>query len=439
MTHPRTSRPARLVRLAALSVAVTMVLAGCTAPSESAPATASDEPVTIRFNWWGSDTRHTMTQQVIDLFEKEHPNITVVPEFAPYTDYWDKLSTTVAAGDAPDVMQQVDPFIYEYIDSGLLVNLSDHADVLPLEQFDEGALEGSTVDDGVYGVPGGVGTFGVVIDPQIFAEAGVEVPDDTSWTWDDYLEIAAEISEKAGPDVYGATLPLDEQGFNMFIRQRGEDLWSPDDATVGFTEKTAAAWWDYILELRDSGATPAASLAVEQASLGLEQSPIATHAAAMSILSANQVEALQTASGREIELLLFPGESDGDRPGAYVKPGVYYSVSAKSEHPVESAMLIDFIVNSPEAGAILRSDRGVPGNSEVLASIEGEFSPAEQKLADYVTKVADLSVAGFPAPNLDAGPELVPLFARLNQQVIFDQITPEEAAQQFISELEAAM
>jgi multiple sugar transport system substrate-binding protein len=380
-----------------------------------------------------------MTQQAIDLFEEAHPNITVVPEFSPYTDYWDKLSTTVAGGDAPDVMQQVDPFIYEYVDSGLLADLSDYAEVLPLDNFDEGALEGSTIDGGVYGVPGGVGAFGVAIDPQAFAEAGIEVPDDATWTWDDYADIAAELSEKLGPSVYGSTLPLDEQAFNMYVRQRGEDLWTPDDATVGFTEDTAAAWWAYVLDLRDSGATPSASLAVEQASLGLEQSPLATHTAAMTFLSANQIDALQNASGRDLDLLLFPGESDEKRPGSYVKPGVYYSVSAKSEHPTESAMLIDFIVNTVEVGEILRTDRGVPGNSEVLAAIGAELSPAERKLSDYVTKAADISVAGFPKPNLDAGPELVPLFARLNQQVIFDQITPDEAAQQFIAELEAAM
>ena len=44
----------------------------------------------------------------------------------------------------------------------------------------------------------------------------------------------------------------------------------------------------------------------------------------------------------------------------YFKPGMYYSILATSEHPVESAMLIDYLLNDPEAAEILLSDRGLP-------------------------------------------------------------------------------
>lgn len=47
-----------------------------TAASTEATAESTDEPVTIRITWWGGQTRHDLTQQVLDLYTSEHPNVT---------------------------------------------------------------------------------------------------------------------------------------------------------------------------------------------------------------------------------------------------------------------------------------------------------------------------------------------------------------------------
>ena len=74
------------------------------APPSTEP-TLSDEPVTLSFTWWGNDARHAITEQLIAAFEAEHENITIEPQYTDWAGYWDKLATTVAAGDAPDIIQ----------------------------------------------------------------------------------------------------------------------------------------------------------------------------------------------------------------------------------------------------------------------------------------------------------------------------------------------
>jgi len=51
------------------------------------------EKTTLRVMWWGSQTRHERTQQVIKLFEEKYPDIDVKPEFTSWDGYWDKMAT----------------------------------------------------------------------------------------------------------------------------------------------------------------------------------------------------------------------------------------------------------------------------------------------------------------------------------------------------------
>ena len=92
----------------------------------------------------------------------------------------------------------------------------------------------------------------------------------------------------------------------------------------------------------------------------------------------NQLTAITNASGKELKLLRVPGESEDERTGMYFKPAMYYSISAKSEHPEESALLVDFLLNDPAAGEILLSDRGLPANTDVRAAVQDKFSRHRQ-------------------------------------------------------------
>lgn len=64
----------------------------------------SEEPVTLRVYWWGSQTRHDLTMAAIEKFEEKYPNITVEAEFTSWDGYWSKLATQVAGNLLPDVI-----------------------------------------------------------------------------------------------------------------------------------------------------------------------------------------------------------------------------------------------------------------------------------------------------------------------------------------------
>ena len=64
-----------------------------TSGSQSSATGNTEEEVTLRFSWWGSDDRHEATLAVIDAFMEEHPNIKIAPEYSSQDGYNDKKTT----------------------------------------------------------------------------------------------------------------------------------------------------------------------------------------------------------------------------------------------------------------------------------------------------------------------------------------------------------
>jgi multiple sugar transport system substrate-binding protein len=416
--------------LVAAAVALALVASGCGDGDEP-----EDGSVELTFTWWGSDSRHEYTQQIIDLFMTEHPDIRINPVFTDFDAYWDQLATATAGGNPPDIITMEERFLREYVANDQLLDLNTVSDVLDLSNVDELALAGGQIDGGLYTVASGVNAFSVVADPQIFQEAGVEMPDDTTWSWADYLDISERIAQNS--DAYGAqAFGTNEAGFNVYARQRGEALYNPD-GSLGFTAQTLADWWSLSLEQTARGATPSASETVEVGSTGPDQSLLATNTGAMGFWWTNQLGALSGAAGRELVLLRQPGESEGVRPGMYLKPAMSYSISSGTEHPEEAARFVDFLLNSPEAAELMLNDRGLPANLEIREHIQPMLNDVEAQVAEFMAEITPNLVDPPPPPPTGAG-ETVSIMQRLYEEVLFERMTPLEAAEQFMTEVEAA-
>lgn len=427
----------RGVALTALTAAGALALTACSGDSGALPSDddgGGDGDVEIRFAWWGSDDRHKTTQQIIDLFEEKNPGITVVPDYTDWDGYWDKLATATAGGDTPDVITQEERYLSDYASRGVIGEMTG----VDTSEISEDILSTGEVDGKLVGIPTGVNAYAMVADPQIFADAGVEMPDDTTWTWDEYVDIAGKIAKGAGDGVWGAQdYGFNEAGLNVLARQKGETLYT-DDGTLGVSKETVAEFFQTSLDLMANGGQPDASRSVEYQNAGPEGSLLGTNAGAMGVWWSNQLGALSDASGHDLELLRLPGESEFERTGMYFKPAMYYSISAKTEHPEESAKLVDFLLNDPEVAKLQLTDRGLPANLAVREAILPELTAADQKVADFM---ADLEpdIVDNPAVPPNGANEIQDIMIRINTEVLFERMTPDEAADAFLQDVGAAI
>ena len=65
----------------------------------------SSDKITLRFSWWGGDSRTAATMEAIQLYESLNPNVDIEAEYTAFSGYYQKLITQLASGNAPDLYQ----------------------------------------------------------------------------------------------------------------------------------------------------------------------------------------------------------------------------------------------------------------------------------------------------------------------------------------------
>jgi multiple sugar transport system substrate-binding protein len=426
------ARKARAPKIAAVAIASALTLSAC--GGGGGAQSQADGPVTLRVTWWGSDVRHKMTQQLIEAFEAKNPNINVEGEYSDWTGYWDKLATQVASQDAPDIIQMDLQYLGEYAERGALLELKD----VDLSKFDKAAADAGKTAEGQYAVTAGMNAMVVLANPALVSASGVALPDDSTWTWDEYKQTAADITAKSKPGVYGSGPIVGDSSFNLWLRQHGKTVFT-QDGELGFDEADATKYFEYHAALRDAKSVAPASVLTEEASAALDQTGMATNRFAMGFVWSNQLNALTKASGQPLEIRRPPStEGNAEAAKQYYKASMFWSASSRTKHPKEAQQLIDFVTNSVEAGEIGLADRGIPANSDVRAAVTPKLSPTDAMTAKFIEEIAG-EVGEAPAVPPAGSSSTSEILTRYSTEVHFGRLSPSDAAKKTIEELKGAL
>ncbi|WP_022872963.1 ABC transporter substrate-binding protein [Nesterenkonia alba] len=421
----RSLRPS--IRLAGAGLIGALALTACGGGDND------DDGVELRFAWWGSDHRADLTYEVIEAFEAEHPDITIAGEYSDWQGYWDQLATQTAAQDAPDVFQMDDMYLREYADRGTLLDLTE----VDVSDFDEAIVDAGTTEDGLVGVTVGTNTWTVVANPDLFEEAGVELPDDTTWTWEDFHEISVELSDNL-EGAYGSTTGGGIASLQAWLRQNGSQLVT-EDGELGFDAAEAEEFFQYNLDMVQEGGTPDPAHLAETWDAGPEESLIGTNEAALHMRWSNEMPSLENASGAELQPLRLPSQSgSAEDNGSWYKPSQLLSVFAGTDHPEEAQLFIDFFVNSEEAAEILQTERGLTPNTDLQETVLDSLDGADLRASEFLVDIGDEVGEAEPVPPAGYG-AIQDILGRYEQEVYFERQTPAEAAENFIQEAEDAL
>lgn len=387
--------------------------------SAEAPA-ASGEKVELRMMWWGSQVRHDATLKVIDLFQKKYPNIAIKPEYMS-DGYFDKLNTVLAGGNAADLIQVGNNYP-DYVKRGAFLDISPYyGKELKLDSFDQSIIDSGKMDNKLYAVSLGSNALGVIYNKTLLKGAGIEFPKD-SWTWEEFAAYGKQVKDKTG--AFGFVDGSDSTHMvNYFARQRGGAVYK-DDGKIHFTKEQVVEYFTMWDQFRKAGIMPNG-----EQTAGYKESPdnsrFVEGKAAMKTIWSNQVTAYQKAMKDDIGIALLP--SGGTTKGLWLQPSQFMSINAKSKHPKEAAMFIDFMVTDPEATLILGNERGVPGSSKVRNALKEKSNETDKKIYDYI----DLAVKNSREMDREL-PNIAEWQSELtvqSQKLAFGQTTVEKAAQ----------
>ncbi|WP_026548022.1 ABC transporter substrate-binding protein [Paenarthrobacter nicotinovorans] len=425
--------PRRMV-LGAAVVAAGLALAGCGGGGGAQAGSGGN--VELNFVFWGDANRAKMTEAALRIFEKKNPGITVKTEYQDSGPYADKLATRFAGGNPPDVLAMANRSLLEYAQRGTLADLKSFSE-LNLDKVPETTLSRGEVDGKLYGLATGVTTIGMVVNKTITDQAGVTIPDDKTWSWEDYAKFATEVTEKTGGKVYGAGYDVaTETGPIILARQRGEDFYTKDNK-LGVSAKTIEDWFQYSVDLRKAGGYPPAGF-FEQIGGSPAQSYLAKGTVASQIIPINNFRGYNEAVEGEVVLLRIPGETTGERRGYSADPTMLWSIAAKSKHPKEAAKLVDFLTNDAEGAAEVLTQRGVPINPEVAEAITPKLSADDKTFVDMMAAIQEDELpAAYVYPK--GASVVADTLKQLTTEVEFGRVSPADAAKTFMEKSNAAI
>ncbi len=416
---------------------------GSSEPASDAAGT-DEEQITLRMAWWGSQTRHDITVEVIEMYEKEHPNVNIEYEFFSFDDYFTKLKTLVASdqvwdifqlgGNFPEYMDKI-YFLNEFIDSGV-VDVSDIPEAyLKITQDTSGNQ---------IGLSNGLNTYGIAYDVDMFNDAGVPLPTD-NWTWDDYADAAMKIHEHTGEfGTSGFTSSEFIAGCSTYIGQQGalgeNGFFNLELTDVGFDDPSMLEGYIQMrADLIKAGASPDAGAEAEITNI--ENDFLVTGEAAMTWVAVNQFPTIYdicAAEGRTLALAPLPRYSADGNAGSVIQSSQMLCVSQDSQHKEEAAAFISWFQNSPECNNVLKGERGIPINTTVRESLKAAATPAQIVMYDYVELVGTFATPEEVNVLSPAGQdEVVANYRNYIVQVVNGEITAAEAAQKTYDDAKA--
>ncbi|UZX01600.1 carbohydrate ABC transporter substrate-binding protein [Arthrobacter sp. CDRTa11] len=423
--------PRRII-LGAAVTAAGLALSGCA--GASSPSSGGN--VELNFVYWGDSNRAKMTDAAIKTFEEKNPGITVKSEYQDSGPYADKLATRFAGGNPPDVLNMANRSLLEYAQRGTLADLKSLPEI-KLDNIPATIQSRGEVDGKLYGLATGVNLIGMVVNKTITDQAGVAIPDDKTWSWEDYAKFATEVTQKTGGKIYGAGYDVaTETGPILFARQRGEDFYTKDNK-LGVSEETIREWFQYSVDLRNAGGYPPAGF-FEQIGGSPAQSYLAKGTVASQIIPINNFRGYNEAAGGNLVLLRMPGETTEKRRGYSADPSMLWSVAAKSKHPKEAAKLVNFLINDVDGAAETLTQRGVPINPEVADAIMPKLGTDDTKFVEMVAAIQEDDLP--PAYVYPKGASVVAdTLKQLATEVEFGRVSPADAAKTFLEKSNAAI
>ncbi|MFP3387515.1 ABC transporter substrate-binding protein [Brevibacillus sp. SIMBA_040] len=209
-----------LSTLGILGLLTAVLFTGCS----SQPSTTEGGQVELFLGYSSDPPTKKKMEEIIAKFEASHPNIKIKTETAPYEDFYQKLTTQIAAGTAPDIWQSDGTKVFGFAQRGAIRDITEYV-TKEINKDEVNGLEFNKDAEGKYwGVPQGIQVGALFYNKDLFDKAGVSYPT-ADWTWDDLKAAAAKLTldanGKNADDPAFDKNSVKQFGFTFFGSSRG--------------------------------------------------------------------------------------------------------------------------------------------------------------------------------------------------------------------------
>ncbi|MDQ7879499.1 ABC transporter substrate-binding protein [Microbacterium sp. QXD-8] len=259
----RSARPRRprvvMATAAALAISA-LTLAGCAGQGSGGNDEATGDGKIVLDFWNGfTGPDGPALQQVVDDFNDSQDEIEVKTNIMPWDTLYQKVLTSVAGNNGPDIIAMSASRIPQFADEGMFMPVDDYYEdeANDAAALTPAAVEASMYDGENYGVPVNYATMMMYYNKDLFTAAGLD-PEAPPTTWDEFAAMVPQLSTDDNgdgkPDVYAIALADHETVpiFPSLLWGTGGGIVSEDGTTsmLGDPESIEALefWVDLVTE-----------------------------------------------------------------------------------------------------------------------------------------------------------------------------------------------
>lgn len=379
------------------------------------------QSVTLRFSWWGSESRHTALLEAIDKYMVLNPHVTIEPEYSGFDGYYQKLVTQFAGNTAPDLTPLSVDWIDEIAVKGKLVaDLNTLKEYIDLDKFDADFLNEYVVYDGMLvGLPMGANGIATLFNQDFFDK--FNIPADTVWNWDNIIQIGKQVhAQDSNAYLLGS---VDYRSFlQPYVNQLSGNQWINDDGSLGYQPEHVNQAFEYYQTILNEGVMQP----LEESSLyaDITENPQWQNGNIGMVFTLSSTISKFKSFTPNLDVSMFPVHPDAKTSAILVNPSNPLAINKNSKHPEEAAKFASWLLTSSDAAVILKDVYSIPAvgeNSKLLT---------EQQLIDpIVAKAVNIALdnAGKPVNSLSNNQELNQIAQDMLERVGFKNIAPTEA------------
>ena len=373
----------------------------------AAPWVHASNPHTLRFAWWGGAARHGATLKAIAAFEQRHPGLKVKAEYMGFNGYLERLTTQIAGGSEPDVMQINWAWLAMFSKRGTgFTDLDAHKSLLALDQFSAEDQASGRVAGKLNALPVSYTARVLLWNQSTFQRAGLALPRN----WDELFAAGPVFKRKLGERFH----PLDGELYDMmllaqaYVHQKHGTPYldaTPGAHRIAMSLDAAREWVQTYRRLVDSHTATTLPL---RASLGgaekpTEQQPdwvLGHWAGNYTWDTAIQLRAGTLKPPQVLALGDFPTLNGAKNSGMFGRPALMYAVGRNCRQPELAARFINFLLTDPEAALILGRTRGAPAARGPLDTLlaSNKLPALELSAHQMISKLRRSGAIDLPAP-----------------------------------------
>ncbi|MEO3794339.1 sugar ABC transporter substrate-binding protein [Nonomuraea sp. B10E15] len=359
---------------------------------------------TLTFVYMGDANQQAQFRALFTEFNKVNPNIRLVAQAIPagnWAVFANTVATRIAGGYVPDIIQVATEGQRIFASKGLLEPLDPYikADQKIVDDYfadiDPNLIDWNTRyashDGRTYYMPGGYNTVVLYANTEVFARAGVELPEDGKWTWDEFRAAGERVKAATGAFL----VPTDLSYFGGIMPWLATNGASTFDATwrrPTFDSPEAIEAVTFVKGLIDAGLAPKPGGQFDAAT-ALAQGKLATlNGGRWPVIDLRRLGIV----GKTLVVSFPTRRTDGSPVGWDGWP-----ITRDSKNKQEAWTFIKFLI-SKQAATFFASIGGtiVPARRSVAEgpAFTGNASERSERLAEAISYAT-------PIPSPDRGPE----------------------------------